>query len=198
MKKRKLTMQILLLLFVLTLCGCTEKKINNDSNNVFNDEDWLIDYSPVHSIGSGNNDFWIEFPSEHPNSTQSVSHLFWVNDSLQEGCMIFVVHKTGCESCQPQADRVIDLVEKYSEYLTFHDLDATLGGSIEQRAYDSYLYDPDGPPGIIALTGIFTLIEQNGSINYAWHSWEQNVDSSELEKWIRDGIYYWQQNSGEL
>lgn len=198
MKKKKLLMEALCLFLILILSGCTENKTNNESNNGSNDDNWLIDYSPVHTIGSGNNDFWIEYPTDNPKSNQSISHLSWINDSLEEGCVLFVVHMTGCKSCQPQADRIIDLAEKYEEYLIFHDLDASLGGSIEQRAYDSYLYDPDGSPGIIALTGIFTLIENNGSINYAWHSWERDVDFAEMEKWVRDGIYYWQQNRGGL
>ena len=136
MKKKKVMMQILFLFVVLILSGCTEKKTKNESNNGFNDEDWLIDYSPVHSMGSGNNNFWIDYPMDNPNSNQSISHLSWVNDSLEEGCVLFVVHITGCESCQPQADRVIDLAEKYKELIVFHDLDASLGGSIEQRAYE--------------------------------------------------------------
>jgi hypothetical protein len=110
--------------------------------------------------------------------------------------MIFVVHITGCITCQPQADRVIKLAEKYKEYIVFHDLDAGLGGAIEDRAYNAYLYDPDGSPGIIALTGIFTLINQNESIVYGWHSWEQDVSFKEMEEWLKDGIYYWNENSG--
>ena len=192
--KNKVLIAIFSVFFILLLSGCT----TNDTNNKSNNEDWLTDYSPVHFLGAGNEDFWIDYPTGNPNASQSVIHLSWVNDSLDEGCVLFVVHKTGCESCQPQADRVIDLAEKYKRYVVFHDLDASLGGSIEQRAYDSYLYDPDGPPGYIALTGVFTLMEKNGSIGYAWHSWERDVDYSELEDWVKDGIYYWYQNSGEL
>jgi hypothetical protein len=117
---------------------------------------------------------------------------------LKDGCVLFVVHKTGCVSCTPQADRTIRLAENYEEYIVFYDLDMPLGGSIEEKAYESYLYDPDGPPGIIALTGIFTIFNNSGKIVIGWHSWEQNVNYNEMEEWLRDGIYYWTQNSGEL
>lgn len=194
MNQKKFLIAIFSIFIILLLSGCTTNDTNNDSYN----EDWLVNYSPVHSVGNGIDDFWIDYPSINPNSGQSVTHLSWVNDSLEKGCMLFVVHITGCVSCQPQADRIINLAEKYKEHVVFHDLDSALGGSVEKRAYDAYLYDPDGSPGIIALTGVFTLIEQNGSIVYGWHSWEQDVDFKEMEEWVKDGIYYWYENSGRI
>jgi hypothetical protein len=178
----------------LFLSGCTTNNNKENTNNV----DWLPNYSPVHSIGSGNDDFWLVYPSDHTNSSQSLIHLAWVNDSLKEGCVLFVVHKTGCEACTPQADRTIRLAENYNEYIVFYDLDLTLGGSTEQKGYDSYLYDPDGPPGYLALTGIFTIVNNSGTIEIVWHSWELDVKYSEMEEWLRDGIYYWNQNRGNL
>ncbi|KYK23083.1 hypothetical protein AYK24_01325 [Thermoplasmatales archaeon SG8-52-4] len=190
--KSKITVLILITIVIMLFSGCTN---NNSQNNNFDttpvDSSWLIDYYPAHTVGNSSEDFWINYPLNNPNFNQSISHLPWVNDSLEEGCVLFVVHKTGCEACKPQADRAINLAKKYGNFIVFHDLDITLGGSIEQRAYDSYLYDPDGSPGLIALTGIFTLIKNNGTIEYAWHSWELDVEGSEMESWIRDAIYYY-------
>ena len=180
---------------ILLLSGCTTNETNNISND---DEDWLVNYSPVHFLGNGTDNFWIDYPINHTNSSQKFTHLSWINDSLEEGCVLFVVHKTGCESCQPQASRVIKLSKKYQEHIVFYDLDITLGGLLEERAYDSYLYDPDGPPGYIALTGILTLINNSGTMEFGWHSWEFDVDFKEMEEWLKDGIYYWYQNNGEL
>ena len=193
MNMKKLLILLVLIIIVMFLSGCNSNSTDNKDD--FDNQNWLDTYSPIHSVGNGSNNFWINYPTENPNSSQSVSHLPFVNNSLKEGCVLFVVHKTGCEACQPQADRVISLANKYGEKVKFHDLDITLGGSVEQRAYDAYLYDPDGPPGYIALTGVFTLINNNGKIEYAWHSWEFDVDSSELETWIRDAIYYYHVNS---
>ena len=61
------------------------------------------------------------------------------------------------------------------------------------KAYGSYLYDPNGPPGYIALTGIFTLVKDNG--NVSWHSWEGDVSDSDMVDWIKDGIYNYYLNS---
>ncbi|EMR75421.1 hypothetical protein MBGDF03_00436 [Thermoplasmatales archaeon SCGC AB-540-F20] len=194
MNQKKFLIAIFSIFIIPLLSGCTTNDTNNDSNN----EDWLTNYSPVHTVGNGTDDFWVDYPSDNPNSSQSVAHLPWVNESLQKGCMFFVVHITGCVSCQPQADRVIELADKYKEHVIFHDLDVALGGSVEKKSYEAYLYDPDGSPGIIALTGVFTLVEQNGSIVYGWHSWEQDVDFKEMEEWVKDGIYYWYENSGRI
>ena len=201
--KSKIVLILAITFIFLLFSGCTndnstDNSSNDNSNNSNNDttnSSWLIDYKPVHSIGSEINDFWIGFPSINPNSGQSVDHLSWVIDFIEDGCVLFVVHMTGCVSCQPQADRVINLSEKYEEYLVFLDLDATLGGSVEERAYEAYFYDPDGSPGIIALTGVFTLVNNSSNIEIGWHSWEQDVDYSELESWIRDAIYYYHINS---
>jgi hypothetical protein len=193
---KKFLTAIISIIIIQIMSGCTTNKIEDENNS--NNMDWLLNYSPVHNVGNGTDDFWVVYPTENPDSGQSITHLPWVNESLEKGCMLFVVHITGCVTCQPQADRVIKLAEKYKNYIIFHDLDAGLGGSTEERAYSAYLYDPDGSPGIIALTGVFTLIKQNGSIVYGWHSWEQDVDFKEMEEWLKDGIYYWNENSGEL
>lgn len=191
---KKLLALVSTIIIIGFLSGCTTNENKGNSNNI----DWLTNYSPVHSLGSGSDDFWIVYPDYHANSSESVNHLSWVNESLKEGCVLFVVHKTGCESCQPQADRAIELADNFKNIIVFYDLDMTLGGSIEEKAYESYLYDPDGPPGIIALTGIFTLFNNNGTIEKVWHSWERDVNYNVMEDWLKDGIYYWNQNSGDL
>lgn len=190
--KTKIVILIVITFIIMLFSGCTN---NNSSNNNFDntpvDSSWLIGYYPVHTVGNSSDDFWINYPSNNPDFNKSISHLSWINDSLEEGCVLFVVHKTGCEACKPQADRAINLAKKYENFIVFHDLDITLGGTVEERAYDSYLYDPDGSPGLIALTGVFTLIENNGTIEYAWHSWELDETISEMESWIKDAIYYY-------
>ena len=190
-----LTILMIIMNSISFLSGCTDNQSNENNND---GPIWMNNYAPVHSFDNGSNDFWITFPPGNPSSGLSVDHLDWVISSLQEGCVLFVVHKTGCVGCQAQADRVIDLGDKYETQLVFYDLDIPLGGDIEKKAYDSYLYDPDGPPGYIALTGIFTLMKDDDEIKYGWHSWEGDVEDTEMEEWVKDGIYYWYQNSGEF
>jgi uncharacterized protein YceK len=181
---------MIVVMTVLILGGCTTKDSNDNSGNT---EPEI--YTPVHSIGTRDDQFWIVYPPENPSSGQPVTHLSWVNESLKNSSLVFVVHRTGCTSCQAQADRVITLGRKYQGQAMFLDLDLSLGGATEQQANSAYLYDPDGPPGYIALTGVFTLVKQNGVLSYGWHSWELNVDETELESWVKDAIYYYDLNN---
>ena len=96
-----LTSTVFLLLF---LSGCTS---NNTNDN------WLKNYSPEHSVGTGENDFWVNFPDG-----QNANHLTWIAESLEEKSVFFVCHRTGCVSCTPQADRVKALGQKYAQYET--------------------------------------------------------------------------------
>jgi hypothetical protein len=182
------------ILLALLMSGCVGN--NGTSGTGDSDNDWLDTYSPAHTAGNGSNQFWIDFPENSKYSGQQVQHLAWVEDSLKTNCVVFVVHKTGCVSCKAQADRVIALAEKYEGQVAFWDLDIPLGGDIEQKAYASYLYDPDGPPGYIALTGIFTYVQNTGDVEIGWHSWELNVQDAEMESWIQDAIYYYHENNG--
>jgi thiol-disulfide isomerase/thioredoxin len=182
---------------ILLLSGCTSNNPkNNSGNNSDTEKSWLDTYTPIHAVGTGSNNFWISYPTSHPNASQPVDHLPWVLNSLHENAVIFVVHRTGCVTCQPQADRMIALAEKYEDNVTFYDLDITLGGETEQKAYEAYVYDPAGPPGYIALSVLVAVIEVNGEIEYGWHSWEGDVADEELESWVRDTIYYYHINSG--
>jgi len=183
--------------FVL-LSGCTSDNSNNNSDGT----SWMNNYAPVHSVGTGSNDFWITYPAGNPSSGQDVDHLSWIVDSLKTKPVLFVVHRTGCVGCAAQAKRVIDLGEKYNKEANFYDLDAFDGASndILQKANDVYMYDPDGPPGYIALTGIYTYVKENGAIKIGWHTWEapndMTISDSDLETWIKDCIYYYHMNGG--
>jgi len=192
---------VLIVLIIILLCfigaGCVHHENSNSDSNDVNTRTWLDDYSPVHDVGTGSDAFWITFPSTSENNGETINHLSWIQDSLDEYCVVFVVHKTGCVGCAAQAERVINIAEEYEEMVEFWDLDIPLGGDIEQKAYDSYLYDPDGPPGYIALTGVFTYVKQDGETKIGWHSWEGNVADSDMENWIQDAIYYYHVNSGD-
>ena len=179
--------------FVL-LSGCT-----SDNSNNSNGQSWMNNYTPVHSIGTGSDNFWINFPIGNPSAGQSVQHLIWITEDLEEKPVVFVCHRTGCASCTPQADRIKALRETYGEEAIFYDLDDDYAGTatpdILEKYYNAFYYDPNGEPNYIALTGVYTLINDGGEVNIGWHSWEGNVADAEMETWIKDGIYYYNMNS---
>ena len=43
---------------------------------------------------------------------------------MDDNCVLFVVHRTGCVGCKEQGDLVISLAEKYNDYVEFHDIDS--------------------------------------------------------------------------
>jgi len=170
---------------------------NNGNSNTLQ---WLDDYTPVHSVGTGSDNFWINFPVGNPSVDQSIVHKTWITEDLEEKPVVFVCHRTGCASCTPQADRVKAFREIYGEDAVFYDLDDPYSGGapedILQKYHEGFYYDPDGSPNYIALTGVFTLIKDGAEVKIGWHSWEGNVANSDMENWIKDCIYYYNVNSG--
>ena len=59
-------------------------------------DNWLENYTPVHSVGTGSDNFWINFPVGGPSAGQSVNHLTWITEDLKEKPVVFVCHRTGC------------------------------------------------------------------------------------------------------
>jgi hypothetical protein len=196
MKNKTIIIAAMLFMLILMIAGCVNN--NENSNGNPNTGNWLDDYTPVHSIGSGDNDFWINFPAG-----QSVQHKTWITESLEEKPVFFVCHRTGCYGCTPQAERVIALGEKYGEDAVFYDLDDDYAGTatadILEKYYEGFYYDPNGEPSMIATTGVFTLINDRGEVKIGWHSWEapddMTVSDSDLETWIKDAIYYYHINT---
>ena len=196
MKDKSILISIFFVILILFVTGC----VNNNENS--NEDSWIDDYIPSHSIGTGANDFWINYPTGNPSSGQEVNHFDWIVNDLKSKPVLFVVHVTGCVGCADQAERVIEFGEEYEEHVEFYDLDAVSGASydIQQKANEVYMYDPNGSPGYIALTGVYTYVKDNGEIKIGWHTWEapndMTVSNSDLETWIKDSIYYYNLNNG--
>jgi len=166
-----------------------------------NSPGWINDYTPLYSAGTGSNNFWINFPIGSPSVGQSVSHLTWITEDLEEKPVVFVCHRTGCGPCTPQADRVKAFREIYGEDAVFYDLDYPFEGygtateDILNKFYEAFYYDPNGGSQVIAFTGVFTLINDRGEVKIGWHSWEGNVADADMENWIKDAIYFYHINS---
>jgi len=194
MKIKMLLLTLFTVFLLLFLTGCTNNNISDGNDN------WLENYSPVYSVGTGSDNFWINFPVGGPPAGQSVQHLIWITEDLEEKPVVFVCHRTGCAACTPQADRVKALRETYGEDAIFYDLDYPFEGygiateDILTKFNEAFYYDANGPPSYIAFTGVFTRINDGGEVKIGWDSWEGDVADAEMETWIKDTIYYYHIN----
>jgi len=174
---------------------------NGDNGTNSDGPSWMNNYTPAHSIGNGADNFWINFPTGNPSVGQSVIHKTWITENLEEKPVVFVCHRTGCGPCTPQADRVKALRETYGEDAVFYDLDYPFEGygvaeeDILKKFYEAFYYDPNGEPNYIAFTGVYSLIKDGTEVKIGWHSWEGDVEDSDMETWIKDCIYYYNMNS---
>jgi hypothetical protein len=168
---------------------------NNQPEPSPQDNNWLDSYSPKYTIGSGDNNWWIYYPDIHPNKGENVAHLEWIKQDLNNKPVLFVIHRTGCISCQPQSEKSAEIGKKYQDDLIFYDLDVADGSSTYDKGMEAFMYDPDDAENYIALTGVFTKMKDNsGNKKIAWHSWEFDMDKSVLESWVKDAIYHYKLN----
>lgn len=185
---------IIIIIIAASILVYSINKLEGSNNNGENPA-WLKNYKPVYNLGTGSNNFWINFPTGNPSVGQSVNHLSWIIEDLEEKPVIFVCHRTGCTSCTPQADRVKALRNTYGDDAIFYDLDDDYAGTATEDTLTKYnaafYYDPNGGTHYIALTGVYTLIKDGGEVKIGWHSWEGNVADAAMENWIKDAIYYY-------
>jgi hypothetical protein len=199
------TIAVIAIIFVVIIVAAvfvlSRSPDGSNTNGNSNKPQWLDDYTPVYSVGTGSDNFWVNFPVGNPSVGQSVVHKTWIAEDLKEKPVVFVCHRTGCTACTPQADRVKALREKYGEDAVFYDLDDNYDGSapadILQKYHDAFYYDPNGEPNYIALTGVYTLVNDGTGVKIGWHSWEGDVADSDMENWVKDCIYYNNINSGQ-
>jgi hypothetical protein len=199
--KSKEIIGIIIMIIVVVAASVFITTNPKESNNNGNVAAWIKNYTPVYNLGTGTDNFWINFPTGNPSVGQSVIHKTWITETLEEKPVVFVCHRTGCGPCTPQADRVKALIKTYGEDIVFYDLDNPFEGygemkeGVLEKYNEAFDYDPNGGSHYIALTGVYTLIKDGGEVKICWHSWEGNVEDAAMENWIKDSIYYYHINS---
>ncbi len=150
------------------------------------------DYDPHYSSGSGDDDWWINYPSQNPNAGSSVSHPQWVLDSLKNKPVVIFAHSDDCAPCLVQEQDMDKVLKDLGSNVVYYDL---LSDGSDPRAYEVFnIYDANGGQSYIPLTAIVTLIE-DGNVKVAWHSSEGATGEEWLRTYIQDAIYYHNHNS---
>ena len=155
-------------------------------------EDWNS-YKPVHALGSGENDWWTTFPDQHSNAGSFVKHPTLVLDTLQEKPVFMLVHTSYCKDCVAQIANINKVLDSYRNDLKYDDI---LGeGSGLKEATDLLtVYSPIGIPHVPTTIFITLIKGSDGKVDVAWHSVEGLMSEDQIKAYVKDSIYYYQQN----
>lgn len=162
--------------------------------NVALSEDWNS-YSPAHNLGSGDNDWWTAYPDQNENSGSTVDHPTWVQDALKEKPVLILVHSSNCVPCLTQIPRIKSALESYGSNLSYYDVLAE-DGSLRKAMDILDIYNPMGGAQYVPTTIFVTLIKgPDGKVEVAWHSQLDAMSKEEIDSYIKDSIYYYNQNA---
>ena len=181
-----------LALLVLMLAALTISAMANTALA----EDWSS-YSPAHSLGSENSDWWTTYPDQNIESGSAVEHPAWVLDALKEKPVLILVHSSDCKPCLVQIPRIKETVAGFKDNLSYYDVLAE--GSGYQKAIEVLnIYNPSGEAQFVPTTIFVTLIkDSDGKVEVAWHSEIDAMSADEINAYAKDSIYYYDQNAAE-
>jgi hypothetical protein len=165
--------------------------------------DDLQGYKPTYSLGPGKDDWWIVYPDQSQDVEQrsrvglSVNHLPWVISALQNKPLIILVHSENCKACKVQMKDLDKVLGIYGNNITYYNITAKADGSGDQRAFevlDTYCLNAAKPtvPTTVVLT---RLTDANGNVGIGWHTMNDAMGEQIITAYIKDAIYYYQQNS---
>jgi hypothetical protein len=152
----------------------------------------LDGYKPDHSQGSGENDWWIGYPAESDKAGTYVAHPSWVLDALKEKPVLILDHSSNCNSCTVQKANIDNVLAIYGNNVTYYDI---MADERDQRAFD--ILDVYGLTGFYVPTTVFLTLQKgpDGKVTVAWHSAEDAMSENDIASYIKDAIYYYQQNA---
>ena len=166
---------------------------SSNGNSDLPEGTWLESYNPKYSFGIQDDDWWIWYPEQHPDSGTPVNHTEWVRDSLQEKPVVILDHSDNCKPCIQQQSDIEDVLAVLGDNVTYFDL---LSGGSDERANQVFdIYDPNEGQSYIPLTVMVTLVQDtNKNVRVGWHAIEGATGKDWIEDYMKDSIYYHQQN----
>jgi thiol-disulfide isomerase/thioredoxin len=145
-----------------------------------------------YSVGSGNDDWWVTYPTQSPGSGSEVHHPQWVLDALGSKPVVVYVHK-GCGYCKPQTDAMAEVVKEYGNKFTYFDIPADGSDSRSEEALQAY--DPNGGVMYVPMTVIVTLAsDSEGKVKPVWHSTEDVTGKEWIKNYVDDATSNYNHN----
>ena len=156
-------------------------------------EDWN-NYTASYSIGTGEQDWWTEYPDQHVSAGSKVDHPSWVKNALKDKPLLISVHSSNCVPCLTQVPRIQAVVQDFGRELKFYDVLAE-GDGYEKALAILDVYNPSGAAQYVPTTIFITLTEgPDGDVGVAWHARVDVMSQEEIESYVKDSIYYHNQN----
>jgi hypothetical protein len=157
-------------------------------------EDWSS-YKPAHTLGSGQDDWWTTYPAESAKRGVAVQHLDWVLDQMKEKPVLILVHSKTCKPCIVQMANIGDVLANLGSDVKYYDILAE-GNNIPKAMEILQAYGLS-EQGYVPTTIFLTLIKgADGKVGVAWYSVEDAMSVDEITSFVKDAIYYHQQNVG--
>ncbi|HEQ79341.1 MAG TPA: hypothetical protein ENN76_03640 [Euryarchaeota archaeon] len=164
---------------------------NDDSYQKPVTEDEDIVYERFYDIGSGVNDWWVNYPLKHETPGVGVSHPDWCTDDVAKAPVIIFVHSDDCAPCVTQKRNLNNLFANYpSTSYKYHPLPATFENERSMEAFE--IYDPTGGMPYIPLTVFVTLMEDGDTIKTVWHAREGAMTETELQRYLDDAMMFYE------
>jgi hypothetical protein len=145
-------------------------------------------------VGSGPENWWIEYPYQHLNAGSAVDHPSWALDALKERPVIMLIHKNGCHTCVLQEAEIRKVLGGLGDDVTYADV---LFDSDWEKGWTALtVYDPSGDPGLVPVTVFLTLAPgPDGNATVAWHSAVGYRDEGWIRSYLNDAITLYRENS---
>jgi thiol-disulfide isomerase/thioredoxin len=154
-------------------------------------EDWSS-YKPAFAPGQEENDWWTQYPSQSPRAGASVEHPSWVTDALKDKPIIILDHSSNCKSCVVQKANMEKVMAEYGKDVAYYDINAD---GDDQRAFE--ILGVYGLTGLYVPTTVFITLQKgaDGNVGIAWHSVEDAMSEEQVTDYVKDAIYYHQENA---
>lgn len=149
-------------------------------------------------VGSGDDDWWIAYPDQHPNAGTEVNHPEWILDAVKDEPIILLIHMTNCPACEIQEENINTVLDDMDDDIGYHEM-------LTENYDDIYdlldIYDPSGRPIThsryeVPATVFFTLVpDAEGNVHVGWYSYTNYRSEDHIRAYAEDAIDYYQENS---
>ncbi len=156
-------------------------------------EDWES-YKPVHSLGSGESDWWFTHPSPGGKDLP-LKQADWISSALKDKPLVVMVHSSSCRPCIVQMANMEKVMATHGSEIEYRELLGE-GSGLKESTELLINYSTSGRL-VVPTTVFFTLIKDpDGKAAVAWHSVEDVMSEGEIGDYVKDAIYYYRLNSG--